>query len=356
MDSTVYRIQPIERPVVGLVIGGKTLAERDRLEASTEALMALYSGVPLGELLLFPPDRWLPYQMITVQHRIALEEAPYEVRGILRPVCDQVEAALRANPNYRPGLLARIQQVTLVRPARVNRITGPLKPPSDEEQVKVTLLRPVHYSEAMATNLIADVPLSLFGLDEPSTPRLLDRGANGTLRPLEESMLANPIGVAGLAISRDGQILTMHRAKHLSTYADVLGATSSGYVDWSDITAAPGSLNAALLFALRREIGEELYLMPEEIDGIDFVPLGVYREFYRAGFVQAFYGFSLPLSAGELAERLNTHGPHGEFQALVALPRGVDLAALFDQGAMAGVPVGKELQGLLAAARQFRFL
>src|SRR5712664_1684070 len=82
----------------------------------------------------------------------------------------------------------------------------------------------------LATNLIADVPLADFGLELPfevDTVRKLDMGFNGSLHPLEESICANPIGIAGLAISLDDKVLLMHRAGHLSTYADVLGASAS---------------------------------------------------------------------------------------------------------------------------------
>jgi hypothetical protein len=352
---SVFPLPHLEKPVAGLILGGDTLTEKLRLTHDPDRLLAYYPAIPLGELLFLPPDRWLPYQMVPIHHALVCEPEPYEVRGLLRPVRDQVAVALRAQPNYRDGTLTRLAQVEIPRSRKLNRITGPLKPPEESDIEKVTVLQPVQFTDVMATNLLADVPLARFGIEsaEPSdTLRDSDRGNGGTLRPFEESMFANPIGVAGLGITADDQVIVMHRAAHLSTYADVLGPTSSGYVDWTDVEAAPDSFNEVLIHALRREIGEELLLAPTDLAQLSFTSFGVFREFYRAGFVQAFYGFTLPIGADAIYEQIASHGPHPEFQAMLTLPRSTDFGALALTGHIENRPIGLELQALFAAAKQ----
>jgi len=319
-----------------------------------------YYPSPEGRRLQFgDTDTLLPYETLVppledVECNIhnQLYKVPDELRQLRQRIKGVLEESFHARGVvYFPHILTRLSS---------------MKSLGTTEQAVATL-QPVPYTEVVATNLIADLPLADFSffameaIGQRSNARTLREydlarsGAEGTLPPLHRTLFANPLGVAGIAITRDHKVLIMHRSEFLSTYADVLGPTSSGYVEWDDVSGVSQcSLNDVLTRALIREIEEELCVEAPEIG--QFIPLGVYREFYRAGFPQAFYSFYVHITAEEVASRIMDSDRPSEFQAMLAFRVNspsdfrAKVKTLILTEKVSSWTVGMELKGILTAA------
>jgi hypothetical protein len=104
---------------------------------------------------------------------------------------------------------------------------------------------------------------------------------------------------------------------------------------------------------LSREIAEELYL-DLSCDVSTFHPLGIFRELYRAGMPQAFFGFRVSLTAEELVERIRDARNSREVVGVLfirvnrkLLPRLVK--TLVRAGQVSEWELGLEAQSLLTA-------
>lgn len=220
----------------------------------------------------------------------------------------------------------------------------------------VLTLSPADYTDIAATNLLADLNLPELGADlwhEPQpTLRLWDIARSecrGDLPSPERSGLVNPMGVAGLILTVDGFLTLAHRSRRVSTYADRLGPSASGYVEWADVQAcSTDSLNDLMQSTLRREMAEELRLNSAEIDNI--AALGLYRELYRAGLGQGFYAVTIRLTADELFERAASARDRGEFAGMAFVPANEEALRDLLAGKIPQMPLmGLEARGLASA-------
>jgi hypothetical protein len=190
-----------------------------------------------------------------------------------------------------------------------------------------------------------------------STLRAYDRSLSeqpGSLPPFRRSSLANPIGVAGIALTADHRLILTHRPRGVSTYASKLGPSSSGYLTWHDLQIRrEDNLHAVLAHGLQREIAEELHLdLSQDISPL--FPLGFFREFYRAGMPQGFYAFRIHLTAEKLVSRLRAAQDFREYIGILSIPinrQGFTriLATLVQTQRVGSMDLGLEAQGLLTA-------
>lgn len=325
-------------------LGKEKFREENRLNHNRGQLIAAYPGLA-GQMLAD-----VPYQVVSediAAIRLDVREARYQIPAQLREIYEITRGGLvehykRAGIIYEPSLLARIAGAG-----------------------EVMTLEQASYTDAASTNLIADLDLlAALGKGLP-----MENGAMAhTIREYENSLaeepgclpallrsaLANPLGVAGIALTADDRLVLSHRSRSVSTYADMLAPSASGYVSWQDAAARPGdTLDAMLQAALAREIAEELHIDPaHDLPGLH--PLGLYRELYRAGMPQAFYAFKLRLTADELIERITGSGRSPEFKGLLFIPVTREalakvIATLVRAEQIKDWGVGLEAQGLLAA-------
>jgi hypothetical protein len=317
-------------------------------------LVDMYPGLA-GHLLVDNRVGQMPYQALdyeTSRISVTLRESCFKIPASLRGIYDATSTGLqehyrRVGIQYEPLRLARVCDV-------------------DSEQVENMTIEKASYTDVASTNLIVDLDIrSALG-----KALLLENGSGtaSTLREYElslsevrgscpsfrKSSLANPIGVAGIAITADNKMVLAHRSRSVSTYAGKLAPSSSGYVSWRDVQSAKnGSLDSILRFALEREISEELHLDTTcDISGI--YPLGMYRELYRAGMPQAFYGFKINLTSEELIERINDSKSFPEFMGVFFIPVNRQflikvITTLARTTKIKSWPIGLEIQGLLAA-------
>ncbi|MCP4713991.1 MAG: hypothetical protein GY868_02650 [Deltaproteobacteria bacterium] len=293
---------PLAQPITAtraILIGRTTLEETNRLQHNDEYLLDCYPG-QAGDFLCDPHLGRLPYLTVApdINHiRVAVKHSPFTLNSALDTLCRNTHEALSAY--YRQcGML--YQPESLVRACAWQH-----------SRDKVLTVEQVNYTEAAATNLIADLELSAAFSLNPSlgTPTLRSYDAtcadhHGKCPSFERSRLANPIGVAGLGVTADNRLVLSHRSHRVSTYTGMLGPSASGYVAWKDAAKADGTpLDALLLTALKREIHEELLLDPEG-ETTSYQSLGFYRELYRAGLPQGFYRFRIELTAQALITRL----------------------------------------------------
>lgn len=280
--------------------GGEKFSEDKRLNQKQEKLIDEYPGLE-GQLLVDGRIGRMPYQELcrdTDQVMISVHDSQFTIHPTLKDIRDAI---------YR-DLVQHFRHIGIIyEPYDLARVCDWRSTPKQCMDIEIA-----NYTDVAATNLIADLNLSKAIGKAPLRPDRLEitktlreydstlSEAPGGLPSFGASLLANPIGVAGLAITADNKILLTHRPRSVSTYADKLGPSASGYLMWSDVpSTTDGYLNTYLLAGLKREIYEELHLDISR-DVSMFKPLGIFREMYRAGMPQAFYAFKTWKTSTEL--------------------------------------------------------
>ncbi len=349
-----FRLSPKAGPWRTFNYGKEKFREEKRLTHDRLKLLDIYPGIA-GRLLVDNRMGQMPYEVLnyeTSRLGLSIRDTRFTVPAALRGIYDVTRSGLvehykRVGVQYEPLLLARVYDV-------------------GSEQGEMVTIEQTNYTDAASTNLIVDLDIH----DVLNKTLLLEDG-NGTATTIREyelslsesqgsypsfrkSSLANPIGVAGIAITADNKLILAHRSRSVSTYAGKLAPSSSGYVSWRDVLSVKnGSLDSVLRLALEREISEELHLdIACDISGM--YPLGMFRELYRAGMPQAFYGLKIKLTSDELIERISDSRNFPEYMGIFFIPvnRYVlikVLTTLVRAGTIKSWPIGLEVQGLLTA-------
>ncbi len=150
------------------------------------------------------------------------------------------------------------------------------------------------YSSQAHSNLIVDYKFedeSIFSIRE----HLLKEFEN-KLPPLDDTRLANTLGVAILVFYRDGETLTpffVPRTKEPAVFNHGnWHCTASGAAEWpDDFDGTDKSFESFILDDLYNELYEEVGLLAEDLTNV--VPLAICRELVRAGKPQLFFiGFT----------------------------------------------------------------
>jgi hypothetical protein len=332
-------------------LGRESLREEKRLLHDRDGLLGIYPGLT-GRLLVDGRIRQMPYEVLTFRPQdvhLSVQDQRFQIRPALRQVYDATYTSLvehfrRIGIQYEPTYLPRVSDWTGER----------------------LILERAEYTDAAATNMIADLDLeSVFnktpllenGTGTCNTLREYDRSLAeqpGCLPPFRVSSLANPVGVAGIALTADHKLILTHRPRGVSTYASRLGPSSSGYLTWHDLqTRREDKLHSVLASGLKREIAEELHLDLSQ-DVSEMYPLGFFREFYRAGMPQGFYAFRINLTAEKLVSRLRDTQDFRECIGILSIPVNRQvisriLATLVQTQRVGSMDLGLEAQGLLTA-------
>ena len=330
-------------------LGRESFREEKRLMHDKGRLIDFYPALTQS-LLADNRIGQMPYEVITHDPRtieVDVHDTAFDVRPALLDVYDTTYTNL-VNHYRRVGI--QYEPTTLVRVC-------------DWGNGKISVQR-TDYTEAASTNIIADLDVELAlkkvlllenGLGTTNTIREYDLSLSdipGRYPTFKNSSLANPIGVAGIAITADNKLVLTHRSRRVSSYAHKLGPSSSGYVTWHDVQSRnENTLNAMLIKGLKREIAEELHLdLSRDIS--ELYPLGFFREFYRAGMPQGFYCFRINLTADKLVSRMRDAQDFQESVGLFCVPINrlgfSKIVATLVRAQKAGVlELGLEAQGLL---------
>ena len=332
-------------------LGRENFREEKRLLHDRAKLIELYPAL-IKNLLMDDRIGQMPYEVVAYQ----LETIKLKIRDTEFRVCPALLGIYDATYNNLVNHYRRVgiqyEPITLVRAC-------------DWSTGKLTIEQ-TGYTEAASTNLIADLDVGIalnkvmlleneFGTS--NTIRGYDLSLADTLGSyptFKKSSLANPIGVAGIAITADNKLILAHRSRRVSTYAHKLGPSSSGYVNWHDVQSRnEDTLNSLLITALKREIAEELHLdLSRDIS--DIYPLGFFREFYRAGMPQGFYCFRVNLTAEKMVSRMRDAQDFQECAGMFFIPINRQsfsriIATLVRVQKAGMVVLGLEAQGLLTA-------
>ncbi|MBR4119584.1 MAG: hypothetical protein IKK64_05830 [Bacteroidales bacterium] len=164
-------------------------------------------------------------------------------------------------------------------------------------------LQKASYYDQVRTNLTLDVPIVAEGSED--SMRVRDLSHNQCLKPFEESIMANTIGVSGIwytqrsSIGRHDRIhfFLKPRKKGVGVFSSMLGTTSGVVVPPSKPIA---SLEEYLIQEMRREFYEETgfkrYMADHNIseEEVQIIPLAFTRELLRGGKPQFFFIIKTP--------------------------------------------------------------
>lgn len=163
-----------------------------------------------------------------------------------------------------------------------------------ENESRSLVFQKTTYFDYLKTNLSLDAE------DAPSPTLRKSESSEGRLASLEESGLANVVGINGLVFSNDGYLIYQRRNQEVLIRPGQLCSGFSGTVDWTDIEhaiSAGGGLNH---FDAERELREELGLFSSHVASRTF--LGITRELIRGGAPEMFYSVDLCISRKEVLE------------------------------------------------------
>lgn len=167
-------------------------------------------------------------------------------------------------------------------------------------------LQKAKYTDQIRTNLTIDFPLESI---TEETMRTKDLGENNTLRPFEESILANTIGVSAIWVMKKKSGITnisenmyflMPRKKNTGIYNGMLGTISGVVTSPQSDKFNSEFLEDYLTLEIQREFYEETginslidsgYL---KCDEIRITPLAFVRDLTRGGKPQVFYIITTP--------------------------------------------------------------
>ncbi len=298
------------------LIGEKEFTSPQRITSNTTKLFNYYPREDSKRILSWKGNQFLPYTLqrsnlknLQIEKAVSQFKIPKELNSILNIVKDSlIQNYAQKGVLYTPDSLGRLHSL----------------------QKNILQIQKVNYTETVATNLICDLKLnhSFFATNQRNyksksfTLRKFDMQRSkkkGTLPEWEDSCMANPMGVAGLGISKDRHLLFTHRSSHVSIFPLQLGPTASGYVNWTDCTSCISkSMDTLGKNVLLREIQEELGLESSEISKVH--SLGLYKEFFRAGFPQIFYSFHISYTVQELIQKLRNSIDNLEGIGILSIP------------------------------------
>lgn len=148
------------------------------------------------------------------------------------------------------------------------------------------------YFDLIRTNLTLDFPMKS---DNLSTLRVADLGDSNNLKPFNESILANSIGVSTVLTYHskgDYYFYMKPRKGKLGVFNNMLGSISGVVEPPNDIFDVQDGLLPHIKKEILRELAEETGLSIENISknpSFDIVPLSFTRELTRGGKPQFFF-------------------------------------------------------------------
>ncbi len=186
------------------------------------------------------------------------------------------EAFLRERPRTTDGPVLRMAGIRKV----------------SEEEYRVTLQRSSYFAQ-VRTNLSLD-----FGRREGrETLRVKDLGPNGSLKPLEDSILVNSIGVSAVLFADDGgerrYFMKLRRAG-TGVYPGMLAGIGGAVQPPAGHSPRMGDLLDHARSEILREISEETGLPADPGAYGTIAPLALLRELTRGGKPQFFFLVEVP--------------------------------------------------------------
>jgi 8-oxo-dGTP pyrophosphatase MutT (NUDIX family) len=163
---------------------------------------------------------------------------------------------------------------------------------------------------------------SNYAMDGPGELRPILAAQYGhRLPPLDDSRLANGVGVAVVVFDADGRPYLPRRAPRQSVFPGGYHCTASGEAQWAE-----GPLTFDRLFTenICRELEEEVGLARADLDWIR--PVAFCREFLRAGKPQFFFAARTTLDDREFRSRLRAAIARGRHEVLDDVLRDFDPA------------------------------
>ncbi len=152
-------------------------------------------------------------------------------------------------------------------------------------------VQPVDYNLFVHTNLLLDVKLK----NKKQTLRELLH-SNGKLEQLNNSLLANHLGIGILLFTADGSIIIQKRSKKVAFRTNEFCPTASGAISSTDLPVNLSLENMAIF----RESFEEIGINNSDIMFDQTKFLGITRELIRAGKPEMFFIAKTKLSEDEI--------------------------------------------------------
>ncbi len=247
------------------------------------------------DILRFFGDRPLDPSAIKLRY---LSE-PFQLRDeLVARYAVEIAAKLRADRRLYDGPpVTRLEQIDL------------------RSDPPTATLQSASYAEQAGSSFAMDHPHPLFE-QYGGTLRDYYIKVYGPLR-FTHNPLCVCLGVCGQLIIRDGENLSMlivHRSAKLASLENSIGPSVAGSVDYVESLA---TLDDLMRVSFRSEITEEIGLRDSEYQ---LIPLTYAREVLRGDRPQLFVLMITDLPIGEVTDRIEHAGKHGEFDSYEFLP------------------------------------
>jgi len=147
--------------------------------------------------------------------------------------------------------------------------SDPLPPGPTAAPVPPITLHVARFFDAQCSNEMCTLRIAHRDTGEVFDPRIqLLTNANGHLRTLAESTLADCVGISTIAFTADDQLVLVRQTSRNIASALLLAPSGSGSLDLRDLSAEPGaaeSLQDILRRGMERELREETGIRQDEI-------------------------------------------------------------------------------------------
>lgn len=129
--------------------------------------------------------------------------------------------------------------------------------------------QPATYFDGQCSNELwhwsRDAPLREPCQQRLPRPHVVD--AQGRLLSLGQARVANVVGITLMARTSDDCVLRVVQTAENSVTPGGVAASSSGSLDWADVTGGPAQLREVLMRGMLRELHEEAAVEPHEVVG-----------------------------------------------------------------------------------------
>lgn len=378
-DAPTVSVPKIEtpKPLSAEQVEAKNILDRARQPLSENEVLAFYSGEAATRVMIGKETFVVPFtndvrdqyfenetRLATADYRVGKE---YTSDGELRSFQDRlVQLEIAGGRRLTNGSITTV---------------GAYNPASNTLDV-----RRAGYFDIAATNNI--------GLDMKFEPLLNKKmvrdghayetlrqleSPNGKLRPLGDSLLANVLGIGGILLTKDGQLVIPQRrvGGGVASLDGTYGLSASGNVEWDERKLDRLGLHSYLGDKMKQEMHEEVGLdtkarslnigkyiqstMAEYLHseiGIDadrgealITPLAFTRDMVRGGLPQMFYLFNTKLSAAEIPERMaGAPDAKKEYNQVLILPFTAELVATVLRNKIPNMNFNQEIRAAIAYA------
>lgn len=181
------------------------------------------------------------------------------------------------------------------------------------------------YFDQVGTNLTLDwasgyVPKAMEPCEDATIRSCVESPVDGRLRPLQDSVLANTLGVAAFVLTNDQQLLIPIRGKDQAIFSEGVGkfhCSASGVCKWQEALGFGETTFDLFVEGMHAEIKRELNLPRETYD---LIPLAFARELPRGGKPQLFFFAKCNLSLAEVQRYMDKAEEKWEFLNEESLP------------------------------------